>query len=70
MLVNNMILYRYAFVDVLHKHNDPVYFPVKNYGEDNVTSSFLIFALLCVATLLGIWYGHIKIRKTRKTMQV
>jgi hypothetical protein len=70
MLVNNMILYRYAFVGVLHKHNDPVYFAVKNYGEDNVMSSFLVVALLCVATFLGIRNGHIKIRETRQKMQV
>jgi hypothetical protein len=55
---------------VLHKQNDPGYFPVKNYGEDNVTSSFLVVALLCVATILVIRNGHIKIRETREAMHV
>jgi len=44
--------------------------PVKNYGEDNVTSSFLVVPLLCEATLLGIRNGHIKIKETRQTMLV
>jgi hypothetical protein len=38
----------------------PVYIPDKYYGEDNATSSFLVVAVLCVATFLGIRNGHIK----------
>ena len=64
------MLNSYAFVGVLHKHNDPVYFPVKNYGNDTVTSSFLVVALLCVATLPDIRNGHINISETRQTLQV
>jgi hypothetical protein len=39
-----------------------VYFTVKSYGEDNITSGFLVIALLCVTILLGIRGGGGDIR--------